>query len=204
MEGNVASSVRKPTADMVQGPFYPVSKPADQDADLTFIRGKKGKAQGQVIYLMGQVMNLKGEPLRDVKIEIWQANTFGRYTHPSDHNPAPLDPNFEGYGVQVTDAKGKYRFKTIKPGAYPVPDGWMRAPHIHFCITSKVTQLITQIYFEGEPLNEKDPLFKNTMNKESLIIKLTPPARDMEPEALVAALGHCPGTNVSRITVLVS
>ena len=187
MEARVATSALKPTADLVQGPFYPVTKPVDQDADLTVIRGKKGKAQGRVIYLMGRVLNLKGEPIPDVRIEIWQANTFGRYTHPNDHNPAPLDPNFEGYGVCVTDAKGRYRFKTIKPGAYPVPDGWMRAPHIHFCVTSRITQLITQVYFEGEPLNETDLLFKYAMNKESLFTRLGPPDKGMEPEALVAS-----------------
>ena len=186
MEGNVASSARRPTADMVQGPFYPVEKPRDPGADLTVVKGRKGKAQGQVIYLMGQVLNLKGEPIPGVRIEIWQANSFGRYTHPNDTNPAPLDPNFEGYGVQTTDAQGRYRFKTIKPAPYPVPDGWMRAPHIHFCVTSKITQLTTQLYFEGEPLNEKDLLLKTTMNKETLITKLLPPTRDMEPEALMA------------------
>lgn len=186
MEGNVASSAMRPTADMVQGPFYPVIKPRDPGADLTVIKGKKGKAQGQVIYLMGQVLNLKGEPVPGANIEIWQANTFGRYTHPNDTNPAPLDPNFQGYGVQTTDAEGRYRFKTIKPAAYPVPDGWLRAPHIHFCVTSQITQLTTQVYFEGESLNGKDLLLKTTMNKETLITKLLPPAKNMEPEALMA------------------
>jgi protocatechuate 3,4-dioxygenase beta subunit len=186
MEGNVASAARKPTADQVQGPFYPVIKPVDQDADLTVIRGKQGKAQGQVIYLTGQVLNLKGEPIPGVRIEVWQANAFGRYTHPNDSNPAPLDPSFEGYGVQATGSGGRYRFKTIKPAGYPVPDGWTRAPHIHFCFTSRITQLITQMYFEGEPLNETDLLLNNTPNKESLITKLMPPAPDMESDALMA------------------
>ena len=186
MEGQINSSKRIPTEEQVEGPFYPVIKPVDQDTDLTVIRGKNEKAQGQVIYLMGRVLNLNGESLPGARVEIWQANSFGRYTHPSDTNPAPLDPNFEGYGVQVTDAEGRYRFKTIKPSGYPVPGGLTRPPHIHFCVTSSTNRLITQLYFEGESLNEGDPFFKNARNKESITTKLTPPTEDMEPDALVA------------------
>jgi len=94
------------------GPFYPLLKPPDRDADLTTIHGESGRAQGQVIHLMGQVLNLQGKPVKGARVEIWQANIYGRYNHPSDPNPAPLDPNFEGYGVQITDAEGRYRFKT--------------------------------------------------------------------------------------------
>jgi protocatechuate 3,4-dioxygenase beta subunit len=86
-----------PTAGQVQGPFYPVIKPVDQDSDLTAIQGKPGKAKGQVIYLLGRVLNLNGKPIPGARVEIWQANSFGRYTHPGDTNPAPLDPNFEGW-----------------------------------------------------------------------------------------------------------
>ncbi len=186
MEGALRTALRRPTEDQTPGPFYPVRKPVDQDADLTVIKGKPGKAKGQVIYVTGQVLNIKGEAIPKVKIEIWQANSFGRYTHPEDSNPAPLDPNFEGYGVTITDEQGKYRFKTVKPAAYPVPGGRMRPPHIHFCVTSKTNQLITQLYFEGEPLNEKDVLFKNVAYKESLITRLVPPTGDLEPESLLA------------------
>lgn len=79
---------------------------------------------------MGRVLNLKGEPVRGVKMELWQANTHGKYAHPADTHDAPLDPNFQGYAVQKTDREGRYRFKTIKPGAYPVEDGWTRPPAI--------------------------------------------------------------------------
>ena len=77
------------------GPFYPVMKPLDQDADLTVIRGSNGRAQGPIIQVMGQARNLAGEPVSDANVEIWQANVFGRYRHASDANPAQLDPNFE-------------------------------------------------------------------------------------------------------------
>ena len=109
----------KLTPEQIMGPFYPVIKSLDRDADLTVVKGKRGKAQGQVIQLMGRVLNARGEPVKGARLELWQANAQGRYMHPSDVNPAPLDPNFQGFSVQMTDAEGRYRFKTIKPGAVP-------------------------------------------------------------------------------------
>src|SRR5437899_170642 len=109
-----------PTPLNVLGPFYPMIKPLEKDADLTMIQGRQRRAEGKVVHLMGRVFNLQGEPMKGAKIELWQANTHGRYDHPSDRNDAPLDPNFQGYSVQETDQEGRYRFKTIKPGAYPV------------------------------------------------------------------------------------
>src|SRR3989304_223777 len=115
MEGKLRVQARVTTPEQAQGPFYPVTKPLDRDADLTVVNGKPGKAQGQVIQVMGRVFNAKGAPVRGAQVEIWQANTFGRYTHPQDSNPAPLDPNFQGYGAQATDASGQYQFRTVKP-----------------------------------------------------------------------------------------
>jgi len=121
-------------------------------------------------------------------VEIWQANTHGRYTHPSDHNPAPLDPNFEGFAVVTTDARGRYRIKTIKPGAYPAgPDARMRPSHIHFDVTVKSNRLVTQLYFAGEPLNDKDPFLQGTgAGKERLIVRLGPPTQGLEPDSFAA------------------
>ncbi|MBI5739098.1 MAG: protocatechuate 3,4-dioxygenase [Nitrospirae bacterium] len=181
-----AQPERRPTPEQVMGPFYPVIKPSDLDADLTVISGRPGKARGQVIYVSGLVLDLKDDPVAGARVEIWQANTYGRYRHPGDKNPASLDPDFEGYGVQITDAEGRYRFKTIKPGAYPATKEWTRPPHIHFIVTGKSNRLVTQMYFDGEPLNKTDMLLKDTPNKELLITKLTPPSKDMEPGALAA------------------
>src|SRR5262245_45456001 len=103
----------------VLGPLCPVDRPLHEGADLTTISGKSGRAEGQVLHVMGRVVNLQGQPVQGARVEIWQANTHGRYHHPSDPNPAPLDPHFEGFAVLTTDAEGRYRFKTIKPGAYP-------------------------------------------------------------------------------------
>src|SRR5690349_10240473 len=99
----------QPTPEQVMGPFYPMIKPLDRDADLTLISGRKQRAAGQLIHLTGRVLNSQGEPVRGARIELWQANSHGKYAHPKDTNPAPLDPNFQGFGVQTTDAEGRYR-----------------------------------------------------------------------------------------------
>jgi len=183
----LAQALRR-TPDQILGPFYPVVKPLHQGADLTTIPGKPGRAAGQVIHVMGRVINSHGQPVQGARVEIWQANTHGRYTHPSDTNPAPLDPNFEGFAVLTTDAEGRYRIKTIKPGAYPAgPDSRMRPPHIHFDVTGKSNRLVTQMYFAGEPLNDKDPFLQGTgAGKERLIVPLRPPTQGLEPDSRVA------------------
>lgn len=186
MEAKPGNFSRRPTPEQPQGPFYPLTKPPHAGDDLTAVPGKPGKAQGQVIQLMGRVLDAKGKPLPGTQVEIWQANTFGRYTHPQDSNKAPLDPNFQGYGVLQTDTEGRYLFKTIKPGPYQVSADLTRTRHIHFSLTSASTRLITQMYFDGEPLNEVDFILRNTMHKEDLIVKLTPIAGGSSPDVLAA------------------
>jgi protocatechuate 3,4-dioxygenase, beta subunit len=183
----VAETIRR-TPSQIVGPFYPLTKPLDQDADLTAIAGKSGRALGQVIYLSGRVLNSKGEPVPNAGIEIWQANAHGKYTHPSDTNPAPLDPNFEGYARLTTDADGRYAIKTIKPGGYPEDvSGRMRAPHIHFDVSGRVNRLVTQLYFAGDPLNDTDRFMATALsNKERLIIKPEPSSADKDAGSLSA------------------
>ncbi len=130
---------------------------------------------------MGRVLNLSGEPVRTAKVEVWQANTYGRYMHPSDPNPAPLDPNFEGAAILTTDSEGRYRFKTIKPAAYPAGPNMMRPAHIHFQATGRQDRLVTQMYFEGDPYNETDPFLKSAGRKELLVTKLQTPSPEFEP-----------------------
>jgi protocatechuate 3,4-dioxygenase beta subunit len=170
------------------GPFYPQMKLLDQDADLTTITGKPGHAEGKVIHLMGRVMNLKGEPVSGAKVEIWQADSKGRYVHPSDPSSLPADPNFQGFAVQITDAEGRYRFKTVKPAAYPGILGAMRTPHIHFDVSGKIDRVVTQMFFPDEPLNAKDRAFQsmNATYKEAAIAKLLPPTKDLEADAVIA------------------
>jgi protocatechuate 3,4-dioxygenase beta subunit len=96
------------------------------------------------------------------------------------------DPNFEGFAIQDTDAEGRYRFKTIKPGAYPATANWMRPPHLHFEVTGKINRMITQMYFPAEPLNDKDLLLQNIRaNKDGLIAKVLPPTSDVESDSLI-------------------
>jgi protocatechuate 3,4-dioxygenase beta subunit len=174
----------KPTPGEILGPFYPVIKRVDQGADLTVIAGKPGRAAGEVIHVMGRVLNVEGQPVRGARLELWQANAHGRYAHASDKNPAPLDPNFEGFAVQTTDAEGRYRFKTIKPGAYPATGNWMRPPHLHFDVTGRVNRLVTQMYFPGESLNDTDLLLqKLRANRDGAIAKVLPPTADVEPDS---------------------
>lgn len=186
----LAQETRPRTSEQVQGPFYPMLKPLDRDADLTHLRGRRGVAQGQIIHLMGRVVNLQGKPLEGIKLEIWQANVHGRYAHINDTNKAPLDPNFQGYGVQVTDAQGRFRFKTIKPSAYPTGvEDWSRPPHIHYYATGRHEALTTQMYFPNEPLNAKDRLLQSAGAAQSTLIAKVqtagPAVKDMEPNSLI-------------------
>jgi len=185
----LAQSKLSLTEEQVLGPFYPVSKPLDRDADLTQLRGRRFSAKGQVIHLMGRVVTPQGKPLPGIRLEIWQANAYGRYSHINDTNPARLDPNFQGYGVQITDPKGQFRFKSIKPAAYPTGDGnWSRPPHIHFFVKGNHEALMTQMYFPGEELNDKDRLFQSAApNQASLIAKVSPAAKELEPDSLIVA-----------------
>ncbi len=142
------------------GPLYGRDTAAPEDCDLT--RGKDGEAQGERIVVAGRVLDEDGRPIPDTLVEIWQANAAGRYVHAADKHPAPLDPNFFGAGRAVTDAEGRYRFVTIKPGAYPWrnhANAW-RPAHIHFSLfgTSFLSRLVTQMYFPGDPLHELDPI----------------------------------------------
>lgn len=177
---------RMETPELVLGPFYPMLKPLDQDADLTSVKGRKGIAEGSIIHVAGRVLNKTGKPVAGAKIEIWQANAAGRYAHQSDTNAnAPLDPNFQGYAVLKTDNEGRYRFKSIKPGSYPISPTEQRTPHIHVEVEGKANRLVSQMFFPDEALNEKDALFLE-LKKQSekaavaVIAQKMPPIKEIE------------------------
>jgi protocatechuate 3,4-dioxygenase beta subunit len=172
------------TPGQILGPFYPL-KEFIQSADLTRVPGRPGRAAGQVLNVMGRVLNVSGEPVRNATVEVWQANSYGRYRHPSDTNPAPLDPNFEGAAVLATDSEGRYRFKTIKPAAYPAGPDLIRPAHIHFQITGRQDRLVTQMYFENDPYNEADPFLNSAPGKELLVTKLVEPSLEFEPDSKI-------------------
>jgi len=149
------------TLSEVTGPVYGHDRIGELDHDLT--RQHQGEPLGERIILHGRVLDGDGRPVPDTLIELWQANAAGRYAHQVDDHPAPLDPNFTGAGRAVTDNEGRYRFITIKPGAYPWrnhENAW-RAAHIHLSLfgTAFATRLVTQMYFPGDPLFYQDPIF---------------------------------------------
>jgi protocatechuate 3,4-dioxygenase beta subunit len=165
-----SSHLRAPTRPLVVVPRTlselggPVLSPelvTPKAADLT----RQGGSQplGERIVVGGRVLDEDGRPLRRTVVEIWQCNAAGRYLHAKDNHDAPLDPNFQGFGQAVTDDEGRYRFITIKPGAYPWrnhTNAW-RPAHIHFSLfgPSFLSRLVTQMYFPGDPLLPFDPIF---------------------------------------------
>jgi protocatechuate 3,4-dioxygenase beta subunit len=133
------------------------------DADLT--RQHRGEPLGERIIVTGRVLDSDGAPVRNTLVEVWQANAAGRYVDPADEHPAPLDPNFTGAGRCLTDDHGRYRFTTVKPGAYPWqnhPNAW-RPSHIHFSVFGPElgSRLVTQMYFPGDPLLRFDPILQS-------------------------------------------
>ena len=145
------------------GPVFGHSRIGPTDADLT----KRGEEEplGERIIVSGRVLDEEARPVRNALVEVWQANAAGRYLHKNDQHDAPLDPNFTGCGRTLTDERGRYRFVTIKPGAYPWrnhPNAW-RPMHIHFSLfgAGLLTRLVTQMYFPGDPLLAFDPIFQS-------------------------------------------
>ena len=151
------------TLTELTGPAYGDRALDELDADLT--RQHDGEPQGQRMILEGRVLGSDGKPQRGQLVEIWQANAGGRYRHEVDQHPSPLDPNFSGAGRCLTDGEGRYRFVTIKPGAYPWKnhDNAWRAAHVHVSLFGPAfaTRLVTQMYFPGDPLFYQDPIFNS-------------------------------------------
>ena len=163
-----------------KGPFYPLELPLDQDNDLTRVAGRTDSAQGVLLDVMGQLRDERGRPLARTQIEIWQVNAFGRYHHRYEDQDKPWDPAFQGYGRTLTDAEGNYRFRTIRPVAYPG-----RAPHIHFALSDRrFSTFYTQMYVAGAPENDRDFLLNSVRDpraRRSLIVNLEPsPAEGSE------------------------
>jgi protocatechuate 3,4-dioxygenase beta subunit len=147
----------------VTGPLFDTGRVRPTDNDLT--RQHTAEPQGQRIIVHGRVLDSDGRAVPDTLIEIWQTNAAGRYRHVNDNWPAPLDPNFTGLGRTVTDSAGRYRFVTIRPGAYPWRNhhnAW-RPAHIHFSLFGRAftQRLITQMYFPDDPLFYQDPVFNS-------------------------------------------
>ena len=165
--GSAKAATDAPTAPVGEGPFYPIHKQQDRDADLTRFDGSTERAKGELTLVEGVVTDGDGKPIGDALVDIWQANAAGRYHHERDPNPTPRDENFQGWAQVLTDQDGKYSFLTVKPGAYPVDNNWSRPPHIHFKVSRRgFRELTTQMFFDGEPLNDTDQLFRALSDDE--------------------------------------
>jgi protocatechuate 3,4-dioxygenase beta subunit len=181
--GLAARAALVPTPPQTTGPFYPVTFPSDVDSDLVLLRGAEARAEGVVTHLMGRVLGLDGRPIPDATVEIWQCDARGRYLHPGDRG-GPRDSAFQGYGRAVSGSDGAYRFRTIRPVPYPG-----RTPHIHFAVKAPGRELVTQMYVAGEPLNERDGLYRSIRDprqRAAVTVRLEG-ANGIEPGALAGS-----------------
>src|SRR5579885_3574063 len=145
------------TPAQTEGPFYPNKLPLDTDNDLLIVNDSITPAVGEVTHLSGKILDAKGNPLKNALVEIWQCDSKGVYLHTADSGKKERDANFQGFGRFLTGSNGEYYFRTIKPVPYPG-----RTPHIHFKIRKGGKELLTtQCYVKGEPLNERDGIYRD-------------------------------------------
>jgi protocatechuate 3,4-dioxygenase beta subunit len=170
------------TPGQTEGPFYPVTLPADMDNDLVRVAGHAAQALGQVTHVTGRVLGKRGTPVRGAMVEIWQCDANGIYNHPRQPGLQRRDAAFQGYGRTQVAEDGGYAFRTIRPVAYPG-----RTPHIHFKVHAPgVGRLTTQMYVAGERENATDGVLngiRSAAARKSVIVRLEP-AGTLEPGAL--------------------
>jgi len=157
------------TLSELTGPVYGHETVREHDSDLTVQHA--GEPIGERIIVHGHVLDEDNRGVPNALVELWQANSCGRYIHTRDQHPAPLDPNFTGAGRALTDANGYYRFVTIKPGAYPWGNHYnaWRPAHIHFSVFgySFLSRVVTQMYFPNDPLFPFDPIFNSVTDEKA-------------------------------------
>jgi protocatechuate 3,4-dioxygenase, beta subunit len=170
-----------PTPAQTEGPFYPRELPLDRDNDLATVAGAPQGAKGTITHVFGTVRDAQGRAMPGARVEIWQCNGFGKYHDTRDRRAVPLDPGFQGFGATLTDGEGRWRFRTIRPVAYPG-----RTPHIHFAILpSGGGRLVTQMYVEGEAGNARDGVYRSIRDeaaRQSVTVVLNP-AAEIEAQA---------------------
>ncbi len=150
------------TASMGEGPFYPDRMPLDTDNDLLKINDAITPAVGEVTHLSGRILTAAGSPLRNAEVEIWQVDGNGVYLHSQSSSKAKADKNFQGFGRFLTDSKGRYYFRTVKPVPYPG-----RTPHVHFAINYGGKRVLTtQMLIKGNPQNERDGLYRRIKDEK--------------------------------------
>ena len=150
------------------GPFFPTGYRGETDADLSQIAGHADRAKGQVIEVVGRVLDRHGNPISGARLDIWQANMHGRYAHPEDPAIMPLDPDFQGFATIHTGSDGSWKVTTIKPGTYDSPIG-NRTPHIHMDVNGETSRNIMQMYFADEQAaNSVDGLYRRLGDRAPL------------------------------------
>ena len=161
------------TPRQTEGPFYPDKMPLDTDNDLLILNDSITPAVGEITHLGGRILNVKGEPIRNAVIEIWQTDNNGVYIHTQSAKAGNLDKNFQGFGRFMTGSSGEYYFRTIKPAKYPG-----RTPHIHFAVYHGGHRVLTsQFYIKGDPQNAKDGLVRRITDpkaRETVMIDFVP------------------------------
>ena len=161
---------RQPTTSQTVGPFFSIGLTRMKHDDLV-----SAGTSGERVVIEGRVLDGDGKPVPDAIIEIWQANSYGKYAHPEDQQDKPVEPSFSGYGRVPTDDDGKFRFTTIKPGPVPDLDGKLQAPHIVVSVFARglLRRLVTRIYFPDEPANAADFVLNlvEASRRETLIAK---------------------------------
>jgi protocatechuate 3,4-dioxygenase beta subunit len=150
-----------PTGSSTIGPFFPAELAIGMN-DLTRRKPEGPVAQGQLVLLSGRVLQEGGRPVVNFLVEIWQADAKGRFDHPADRRNEEVDVNFAFWGRALTDAEGRYSFRTIKPGPVPAADGAASAPHIAVTLLGSglMRRLVTRMYFPDDPRNAADPLLR--------------------------------------------
>ncbi|OUT60815.1 MAG: intradiol ring-cleavage dioxygenase [Rhodopirellula sp. TMED11] len=153
------------TPRFTEGPFYPDKLPLDTDNDLLIINESLTPAVGEITHISGRVLNSSGNPIRNAFVEIWQVDNNAVYLHSGDKtNRANQDKNFQGYGRFLTDAKGHYYFRTIKPVPYPG-----RTPHIHVGVSVNGHRILTtQLFIKGHELNAKDGVLRSVRDPKAV------------------------------------
>jgi protocatechuate 3,4-dioxygenase beta subunit len=161
------------TPAMTEGPFYPDRLPLDTDNDLVIVNNSVTPAVGDITHLTGRVLGVNGNPIRDAVVEIWQVDNRGVYLHAADSGTRQRDVNFQGFGRFTTNARGEYRFRTIKPVPYPG-----RTPHIHVKVKRGGRELLTtQFFINGHPQNRTDGIFRgirDPIEREFVLVDFKP------------------------------
>jgi len=169
-----------------EGPFYPDKLPLDTDNDLLIINDAITPGVGEVTHLSGRVLTASGQPIRSAFVEIWQTDSMGSYVHTGGRQPSGFDKHFQGYGRFLSDSKGQYYFRTIKPVPYTLSGGF-RAAHIHVAVSKNGRRVFTtQLLVNGHPANARDSV-----------------TRDIEPRALKTLLVDfkpLPGSRIGELT----